>query len=57
MIEMQQVAREFQDLQHTIDGVAEITAMFRERFLLVPQYVANEEMKKSWYHKMLRSNI
>ena len=37
--------------------VVEITAMFRDRVLLVPQYVADEEMKKSRYHKMLRSDI
>ena len=37
--------------------MAEITAKFRERALLVLQYVADEEMKKAWYHEMLRSDI
>ena len=31
--------------------------MFRERALLFPQYVADEEMKKARYHEMLRSDI
>lgn len=31
--------------------------MFRERALLDPQYVADEEMKKARYHEMLRSDI
>ena len=37
--------------------MAKITAMFREGGLLVPQYVAEEEMKKSRYHDMLRRDI
>ena len=37
--------------------MAEITAKFRERALLVPQYAADEEMKKARYHEMLRSDI
>ena len=49
--------REFQDLQQTTEIVVEITAKFRERALLVPQYVANEEMKKTRYHSMLRDDI
>ena len=57
MIEVQQSAREFQDLHQTIETVAEITAMFKERALLAPQYVADEEMKKAWYHEMMRSDI
>ena len=36
IIEVQQLAREFQDLQQTTETVAEITAKFRERALLVP---------------------
>mgnify|MGYP001763371762 CR=1 FL=1 len=51
------MARAFQDLRQTTDTVAEITAMFRKRALLVPQYVADEEMKKARYHEMLRSDI
>ena len=47
MIEVQQLAREFQDLQQTTETVAEITAKFNERALLVLQYVADEEMKKA----------
>ena len=57
MIEVQQLAREFQDLQQTTETVMEITAKFRERALLVLQYVADEEMKKARYHEMLRSDI
>ena len=34
-----------------------ITVMFRDRELLVPQYMADEEMKKVRYHEMLRSDI
>ena len=37
--------------------MAEITAKFRERALLVLQYAADEEMKKARYHEMLRSDI
>lgn len=56
-IEMQQLAREFQDLRQTTETVAEITAKFRERALLVPQYIADEEMMKTRYHDMLRDDI
>ena len=31
--------------------------MFRERVLLVPQYIADEEMKKARYHEMLSTEI
>ena len=31
--------------------------MFRERALLVPLYMADEDMKKARYHDMLRSDI
>ena len=37
--------------------MAEITAKFRERALLVPQYVVDEEMKKTRYHSMLRYDM
>ena len=47
VIEVQQFAREFQDLQQTTETVTEITAMFRERALCVPQYMAGEDMKKA----------
>ena len=57
VIEVQQLAREFQDLHQAIETVAEITAKFRERSLLVPQYVADEAMKKARYHELLRSDI
>ena len=53
VIEVQQLAREFQDLQQTTETVTEITAMFREKALLVPQNVADKEMKKARYHEML----
>ena len=51
------MVREFQDHLQTIETVLEITVMFHERALLVPQYVADEEMKKARYHEMLRSDI
>ena len=57
MIEVQQLAREFQGPLHTTKRVVEITAMFRERELIAPQYVVAEEMKKDRYHEMLRSDI
>ena len=57
MIEVQQLAREFQNLFQTTEMVVEITAMFNERALLVPQYVADAEIKKDRYHDMLRSDI
>ena len=37
--------------------MAEITAKFRERALLVPQYATDEEMKKTKYHDMWRDDI
>ena len=37
-VELQQLAREFLDMRQTAETVAEITAKFRERELLVPQY-------------------
>ena len=56
-VEIQQLAREFLDMRQTIELVAEITAKFRERALLVPQYAGDKEMKKTWYHDMLRVDI
>ena len=41
----------------TTETVAEITAMFRERALLVPQYAGNEDMRRTHYHDMLRADI
>nr|KAJ0187838.1 hypothetical protein LSAT_V11C900459490 [Lactuca sativa] len=41
----------------TTETVAEIMAKFREKSFLVPQYVADEEMKKMRYHAMLRDDI
>lgn len=37
--------------------MAEITVKFRERALLVTQYVLDEEMKKTKHHDMLRDGI
>ena len=37
VIEVQRLARGFQDLHQTTEIVAETTAKFRERVLLVPQ--------------------
>ena len=44
-------------MRQTTETVAGITAKFRERALLVPQYAADEEMRKTRYYVMLRSNI
>ena len=57
VIKVQQLAREFQDLQQTTETVVEITAKFKERALLISQYVADEEMKKARYYEILRSDI
>lgn len=46
MIEVQELAREFQDILQITESVAKITTKFQERSLLVPLYVADEEMKK-----------
>ena len=46
VIEVQQLAKEFHDLHQTTETVTEITAMFRERAFLVPQYVMEEEIKR-----------
>lgn len=53
----QQLVREFQDMFQTTETVVEMTAKFRERALLVPQYAADEEIMKTRYHEMLRSDI
>ena len=49
--------REFEDLCQTTESVEEITAKFRERALLGPQYTTDEVMKKTSYHDMLRDDI
>ena len=56
-MELQQLAREFLDMRQITETVAEITAMFRERALLVPQYARDEEMRKTRYHDMLGADI
>ena len=56
-IEVQQLARKFQDLHQTTETVAEIPTKFQEKALLVPQYATDEQMKKVWYHDMLRNDI
>ena len=56
-IEVQQLVREFHDLQQTTKTVAEITAKFRERALLIPQYETDENMRRTRYHSMLRDDI
>ena len=42
-----EVAMEFLDMRQTTETVAEITAKFKERAMLVPRYVSDEEMKKT----------
>ena len=44
VIKVQQLAREFQDLHQTTEMVADITVMFKERALIIPHYVVDEEM-------------
>ena len=63
-IQVQQLAREFQDLRLTTKTVAGITTKFRKRALLVLQYSADEEMKKTrnigepkWHHHELVMTI
>lgn len=51
------MAREFQELLQKTETVAEITAKLRERPLLVKQYAADEEMKKTWCHDIMRDDI
>ena len=51
------MARELQDLHQTTETVADITTIFWERELLLPQYAAEEEIKKVRYHEILRSDI
>ena len=51
------MVREFHDLQQTTETVAEITAKFRERALLIPQYAEDEDLRKTRYHSMLREDI
>lgn len=47
------MVREFPDLCQMTEIVAEITAKFRKRALLIPLCVADEDMKKMRYHDML----
>ena len=57
VVDVEQIAIEFPDMTQTTETMAEITTRFRERALLVPRYATDEEMRKTWYHDMLRSNI
>ena len=56
-VELQQLARGFLDMRQTTETVAKITAKFRERALLVPQYAGDEDMRKTCSHDMLRADI
>ena len=56
-IEVQRMVREFHDLQRTTETVAEITAKFQERALLIPQYAADEDLRRTLYYSMLREEI
>ena len=44
-------------MRRTTESVAEITAKFRERALLVPRYAGDKEMRKTRYYDMLRADI
>ena len=57
IIEVQQLTMEFQELRQTTKTVEEIIAKFRERVMLVPHYVADEEINKTRYHDLLRDDI
>lgn len=56
-IQVQELAKKFQDLRQTTEIVAEITTIFRERALLISQYTTKEEIKNTRYHDMLRDEI
>ena len=56
-IEVQRLVGEFHGLQQTTKTVAEITAKFRERALLIPQYATDEDMRRTRYHSMLRDDV
>ena len=56
-VEVQQLAKEFLDMRHTAETVVDIISKFRERALLIPQYTADEEMRKTQYHDLLRFDI
>ena len=49
--------REFHEFQQTTETVAEITAKFQERALLIPPYATDEDMRRTRYHSMLRDDI
>lgn len=49
--------REFLDLRQTKDSMMDITTRFRERALLIRQHAADEEMKKTQFHNMLKDGI
>lgn len=54
---MQHLVRGFQDIRKTTKMVAEISAQFMERSLLILKYTMDKEMKKTRYHSMLRNDI
>lgn len=54
VMEVQQLAMEFQDLRQENEIVTEITTKFLERALLVLQYAADEEMSKARHHDRTR---
>ncbi|XP_023733990.1 uncharacterized protein LOC111881832 [Lactuca sativa] len=56
-IEVQRLAREFQELQQTTEIVVQMTANFRERALMTPQYAMDEDMRMTRYHSMLKDDI
>nr|KAJ0192258.1 hypothetical protein LSAT_V11C800444800 [Lactuca sativa] len=56
-IESAQLTSFYPEGSKTTETVAEITAKYRERALLVPQYAGDEDMRRTRYHDMLRVNI
>ena len=44
-------------MRHTTESVEEITTMFRDRSLPVPQYMSDAEIRKTWYYDMLIPDI
>lgn len=56
-IEVQLLAREFQNMCQMKETMTEITTEFRERALLVPHYVADNEMRKMRYHDIFMDDI
>lgn len=54
---MKRLVKEFLELHQTTEIVAKITAKVWERALLIPQYVADEDTRRTMYHSKKRDDI